>query len=487
MSIDLKGRRCCDCCGRLIAKAHRIEGRNEYCGTCYKREFVSRPCTCGKIARVLRNADAPYRCRACVAATRICIRCDRAVPRAGLRVGNGVVCPSCRPHFAPKSHCESCGALSSTLARRAGDMDAPRQCARCSTSETHATCVHCRRHRRVAGFVDEGRPYCASCGAAGVRCHACPDCGGHVSGVGFSRCRGCVNKAALASEVELQVLTLNRSDCREWICGFATWLHERAPDDPGLMGDFTRHLPFFERLDTLLDERPTCTVEWLLATIPVREMRQHLQVMRYLETNAGLVLSPEAKRDAAARDRIADLLRRSRTAPFAPVIQAYADALAARGCRLSTQRQYLSTAIAFCEAAGVVNAGWTDEVLTTYLVRHPGQRLNLGVFVRFCQHDQGWQVAGLPLKSPISESPGRTATRFRSALVKVRAQGPEARPVDVARLLARAFALPLAVLRTAKLHHTAQEIFLVTREGRHRIPQTLHALALQWEAKTIEG
>ena len=484
MSFDPKGRRYCDCCGRFIEKPHRIEGRDEYCATCYAREFVPRTCACGKASRILRSAPPPYRCKSCVVAARTCIRCDRPVPRAGLRVGNGVVCPICYPKFAAKAACESCGQLSGALNRRAGDPDAPRLCQRCSTADTHATCVHCGRHRRIQGRTEAGRPYCEPCGPQGVLCHACPECGVLVRGLGSGRCRACLNSVALDREVELQVLTLNREDCRSWLRGFAKWLHARAPDDPGLVGDLSRHLPFFERLDTLLEGRPTCTAEWMLETFPVRELRRHVQVMGYLEEQVGIVLSDEAKKGAAERERIAELLRHSRAAPFGAVIHSYAHALAARGCKLLTQRQYLSAAVAFCSAAQVANDGWSHDAPTRFLRRHAGQRLNLRVFLRFCEKEKGWTSAGLPPETTPS-APSRTAQRFRDALKRLEHEGDNARAHDIARVLGWAFALSPSEMGTARIELRSKSVFLVTADGHHRVPKALHPLAMRWREANV--
>lgn len=345
--------------------------------------------------------------------------------------------------------------------------------------------MHCRRHRRVAGRCEQGRPFCKACGADGLRQHPCPDCSKAVAGGGNGRCRSCINKIAVQREVEFQVLTLARSDCQEWLRDFALWLHARSPDDPGLVTDFVRHLPFFERIDALLDDQPDCTEAWLLAAIPAREMRRHQQVMSFLREHVGLVLSPEARREATEAGRIADLLRRAHGAPYGPVVRAFANVLSGRGCRLVTQRQYLSTAIAFCDEAEVVDAGWTGDALAQYLDRHPGQRLNVGVFIGFCQNDLGWNVSTLPPTPAAAKPSGRTADRFRAELDKLTAQGSEARDAEIGRLLARAFAVRPKVVDEAEMERRGASLYLVLPDGRHRVPRALHDLALQWQAKKI--
>jgi hypothetical protein len=56
MSTNDKGTRYCDDCGRIIAKAVRIDQGREYCQTCYKREFRPHTCpTCQTVSRHHRN------------------------------------------------------------------------------------------------------------------------------------------------------------------------------------------------------------------------------------------------------------------------------------------------------------------------------------------------------------------------------------------------------------------------------------------------
>lgn len=480
MSLDLKGRRYCDGCGRLIEVAHRVDGREEFCGSCYKREFVTRHCACGGSLRARKTLVGPFACRQCAATARTCVRCDRPVPRAGRRVGDGVACPSCRPFFAPRQACQSCGELSATLSQGAGATEAMRWCPKCLTAETHATCTHCGRYRQVAGHDAEGRAHCSPCGLEGGVSHPCPGCERDVPGSGAGRCRACLNRRALDREVALQTLTLSRADCQHWMAGFAGWLHERAPEDPGLIKDFGRHAGFFVRLDTLLDQEPACTPEWLLAHIPVRELRAHLQVTSFLEERVGIVLSAEAKRDAVERERIAELRRHASTAAFGTVIDAFAQKLVERGCALLTQRQYLSTALAFCRAAGVAGAPWGVGAVATFLAAHPGQRLNLGVFIRFCQTSHGWQVEGLPPPGSNARQT-RSAERFRAAFAKVREQGDAAPVSAIERLLEQAFALRRGELRAAGIEEKGESIYLAVGGHRHRIPKALRALAQRWQ------
>lgn len=483
MGTDHRGRRFCDGCGRLVTKIERIHGRDEYCATCYRREFVVRPCECGNTLRAHVSELGPYACKRCEAKHRTCVRCDRPVPRAGLRVDAGVVCPSCRPHYLEPKPCERCGKLSQRLSRRSDDPLRLVVCDRCRTKDTHANCCYCRRHRAVAGRLIDGLPYCATCGPAGRTTHPCPECAAPVVGGGTGRCRSCLNHAALAREVSLQRELLGREECRAWLAEFAAWLHERAPKDTALVADFLRHIPFIVRVDTLLDSTPQCTAAWFLANISVNEARRHLQFMRYLEECRGIELSEEAKLEAAEAERLAEWLKRAKRRPYGAVIAAFAAKIAGASNRPRTRRQYVSTAAAFCEFANVSDSGWTHGAMTAHLAKRPGQRANLGVFVNFCRDMMGWDVPDLPLPTAkVANTP--SVKRFKAMLEKVEAAGSGASTEDVERVLELAFALSRGGLAGATLSSTKAGVLQLTIDGEgFRVPARLRRLVEFWVAE----
>ncbi len=295
MSRDIKGRRFCDACGRLTTTPHRVEGKDEFCGTCYKREFVKRSCACGASARVRRTMVGPVQCARCAAAARTCVRCDKPVPRAGRRVPGGVVCLSCRPYSHPPMPCERCGRASRALSLER-DPESMRICERCAKRDTHATCAFCRRHRAIAGRTQEQRPYCAGCGPSGENVHECPGCGTSVRGGGSGQCRGCLNRRSLEREVALQSLPLTSPEGVRWMAGFARWLCDRDPPSTRLTKDFARHAPFIVRLDAILEAGDACSTAWFVKHIPLHEQRKHLLFMTYLREDEGIALSAKEKR-----------------------------------------------------------------------------------------------------------------------------------------------------------------------------------------------
>lgn len=165
----------CGCCGKVIPKAKAIFHGVAYCSTCYYRETESTKCpSCSLTMRKLKS-DAQHPCRNCERESRRCIRCNKRVPRAGLIIDEGVVCPSCVPHFKAPKACANCGKESRRLSR-AFDLgfDEP-VCPSCRTAH-HVTCSGCGKPRPKAGEDRSGHPLCKKCLTEGAF-FLCPTCG----------------------------------------------------------------------------------------------------------------------------------------------------------------------------------------------------------------------------------------------------------------------------------------------------------------------
>ncbi|MDQ2701857.1 MAG: hypothetical protein M3Y70_03380 [Pseudomonadota bacterium] len=247
------------------------------------------------------------------------------------------------------------------------------------------------------------------------------------------------------------------------------------------MQDFLRHVPFFARLDALMDMPEACTGAWLLEHIPVREMREHLQIMRFLEDQVGIVLTPAQKQEAVERDRLGELVRLARERPFKDVIVAFAEALATRGSQLRTQRQYLATAVAFCESAGVETQGWKDQAAAQFLKKVPGQRANLGVFFKFCRDTNGWRCAQLPA-APAMVRDAMVVRRFQALWRQLEADGDAATRPELARLIEKAFALKRGTLEQAQVIEVRSTPYLALDGTRHLVPKPMRALVSRWWA-----
>lgn len=317
--------------------------------------------------------------------------------------------------------------------------------------------------------------------------HPCPDCAQPVPGGGLGRCRSCLNRAALGREVSLHLGGLDRSECRDWLPDFAAWLHARSPDSPSLVRSFARHMAFIARVDSTLGSDERVTASWLLSHFAVNEMRRHLQFMRYLDENHGISLSDAAKHEAAEEERIRECLMRARRQAFKEVAEAYANHLISRELPVLTRRQYLSTAIAFCEQAKVVDQAWPAESTLKYLAKRPGQRANLGVFVTFCRQVMGWSVAELPAP-PALQAHSPLAKRLRELLQNLESAGELGSIAQRERVIETAFALPRGSLATASVEQSNRGVLhLVINGSRYRVPGGLRTTLEAWASARKPG
>lgn len=273
---------------------------------------------------------------------------------------------------------------------------------------------------------------------------------------------------------------LDHAECGGWLPDFAAWLHARSPDSPMLVRKFVRHVSFVARIDSLLSGDQRVTEDWLLSRFSVSEMRRHLQFMRYLDEIHGISLSEAAKQEAAEDERIRECLMRARRQAFKEAAEAYANHLMDRKLPVRTRRQYLSTAIAFCEQAKVVDQAWSAESTVKYLAKRPGQRTNLGVFVSFCRQVMGWGVPDLPAL-PALKADSPSAKRLRELMQNVVSAGELASTAQRERVIELAFALPRGCLATASVEQSNRGVVhLVINGARYRVPGGLKKTLEAW-------
>lgn len=229
---------------------------------------------------------------------------------------------------------------------------------------------------------------------------------------------------------------------RDLYLRFATWLHQNQPASPSLLRKFMSHHSFFERIDAQFVEVGDLTAAELLGVYGPAELRKHLLVMRFLETTLGLTFTEQEKQDSADKERIAAKLADSSRHPWGAVIRDYAAVLAVSDVTVRTQRMYVSTAEAFCNAVMFDgDAPWSEQDAQRFLKRKPGTRANLVRFVSFCRGKYNWSVV-LP-SSSLSKSaskPPRTIRELKKLLKEVKAVGVEnAQAGTLAKVIAKSF------------------------------------------------
>lgn len=450
MGIDHKGYQYCDGCGKTGRAVHRIYKDSEYCGACYKRDFIRAGCTtCSRTARVHRRASEPPRCRTCLNGDRRCVRCDRLTPIAGRVVPGGVACASCAVHFGTEAICSGCGKESRRLSSGRGEFEAGRLCNNCRNRRTHATCVYCGRHRLRAGTLGSGRMYCLDCGPEGEAQHLCPDCGEVQAGAGLGRCRACLNRDRLEREGRLAALTVSRAWVQQAIIEFAKWLCVQRPSDPKLPMLFQAHISFFERLDAAFEAPEALSAKAVLDNFLVAGLRKHLVPMSFMRAHFHFEISADQKTEHVERQRIDDILRTSKRCICLDDLIAYRNWLAETTRPVRTQRLYLSTAAGFLSTLKTTIANATDAQVRAYLTKTPGVRNNLSGFLRFLRNNQHATLS-LPELDDLPNRQPESAKRLRKLLDRIEKLGADAPITLLESSISVAFGLALTDIRSGK-------------------------------------
>lgn len=478
----------CDNCGSLSKKFSRIYKGQNYCSTCYSVEFLRVTCsTCGAAARAHRRSSAPALCGACSRADRVCVRCEKPTPRAGLRVsGESVACPSCAPYYREKGVCSCCGQRSSRLLKGDNHNLIGRVCLSCLNRFTHATCFHCGRYRRKAGELDSGRSYCSDCGRIGGVTHLCPGCGTLERGKGLGRCRACLNRERLPREARFLQLSLSREWVGVAVSRFAHWLVERDASSAALPSVFAAHSGFFERLDTAFSKEDDLTEQGLLDLFSVAGLRKHLLPMEFLSLVYGVSLSLDAKCKHTEGLRIEEIMRKVKSMTWAQEMASYQRWLADSSCSLRTQRLYLSTAVGLLRSSQIGSMGeLTNNTIQRYLLKFPGLRNNLGALVRFLLLNG--QEISLPERRNVSSGSRAILKRIRCDLITIRLRGVEA-PVHVyKRVISTAFGIQTGRLTdgTWRAEVRNGEPVLCSEDEVVECPKELFEVVRHWS--TVQG
>ncbi len=392
MGTDPKFGRFCDECGATFAKAHKVHEGQEYCTTCYARVFKPADCEiCGSRVRAHRNAQSPIHCRKCQAAARTCIRCEKPVPRAGILMPNGAVCPSCVPYFKEPEHCAQCHRSTTRLSAMPSMGVHEKICDSCRNRYTHKTCSACGKYRKVVDTGD-GRCICERCVKSPAATHPCPTCSVAVPGTGASRCRGCVNRESVLREVTLTQHVFSNQWTREAWLHFADWLLARGPENPKVLAQLRAQQPLFERLDAAFASSNEVREPALLQAVGSGLLRTHLLGMQFLESHFGIVVSNAARAESSDQERINEILNSARHETWFQVLASYHEHLSASALSIRTRRMYLSTAKSYLQAYGPQDLPWRAGDLERYLNANPGARNSLGGFVRFCRQKFNWEV-----------------------------------------------------------------------------------------------
>lgn len=485
MSIDAKGQRYCDECGRTIVNAHRLHKGAEYCSSCYPRVFIPLPCArCARPTRTHRHATTEPICRQCERATWKCLRCERPVRGKAARLVDGrPVCGSCGPYFLQPEPCAWCGVESVHLSRapRLGIED--KICNACRNKLTHRSCGTCRRYRPVAGLLPNGKPHCEACTPGAEQVHACPGCGTMLAGSGQGRCTGCLNRERIERDAAVQALALEREWARIAYAQFGQWLLAQQAEKPNLAKTFAAHFPFFAHLDSAISDVRTIQGDGLLQHLSVAELRKHVLSVRFLETHAGVALDEDAKQAQVERSRITEKLIAARHMPAGPLLKQYVSWLERQGTPTRTIRLYLSAASLLCQTEELAEGRpCSEEQLQGFLRKHPGTRASLFRWLTFCRATLGWDLK-MPAPTSRKSRPPRTVRDLATLLVKIDAVGLDnAPPMLLQRAVAKAFGFPAQRMAPTAWTLRREEggLYMANSIESVRIPGPMQALVMAW-------
>ena len=485
MSIDSKGLRYCDECGRTIVKAHRLYKGAEYCSSCYPRVFIPMPCAlCARPARTHRHSTVEPICRQCDRETRRCLRCERPVRQKAARLVDGQpICGSCARYFVQPEPCAWCGVESVHLSRapRLGIND--KICNSCRNKLTHRSCRTCRRYRPVAGLLPDGKPHCEACTPGAEQIHVCPGCGSMLAGGGQGRCTACLNRERINRDAAVQVLALERDWSRAAYLNFGQWLLEEKQHKPNLAKVFAGHFSFFGRLDIAVADPGTLRGNGLLETFSVAELRKHNLPVRFLKSHIGVDLDEAAKVEQVEWSRITEKLLASRRAPYAAVLKRYVRWLDDQGTPMRTIRLYLTAASQLCTVEALGESGQcTDAQLQHFLRRHPGARASLFRWLTFGRKVLGWEVT-MPQRSSGKDRAPRTVRDLSVLMAKIDQVGLEQAPRGLLqRAIAKAFGFPAKRLSDSRWYVTerGEELHLSDEHDTVRVPEAMRRLVKIW-------
>lgn len=421
MSIDAKVGRFCDECGRTTHNIKRIYRGKDFCGTCYPRVFIHRNCSkCNTLTRAHRNEALPL-CRPCNTAIRKCLRCEKPVPQAGIRVGDQVACPSCAVYFREQKPCPSCGALSGRLSRaKLFGFDEP-TCDACRGAAIQQTCKRCRKSRTVAFQTLEGEPYCKGCVPGAEVSHACPKCTAEVVGDGMAVCRACYTADAVRSSAQLASATLESQRIRCLYLGYCEWLLEKHPAKPKLNRMAEGHVAFFARLDVTFGDAAPLSRKEMLKQMGTTYLRRYLLASRYVVQHGIDDVAPQELQDASeqliVKNKLAALARKE----FGPVLQGFVDWLDHRKAKIRTIRLYLRAAEKFCSYGKQTSMPPSQQKLESFVVSHRGSRNSLAAFIKFGRQKLDWNVTLPPVQR--SGKPPATIPRIAALANQISSNG----------------------------------------------------------------
>lgn len=444
--------RLCGNCGAGVKTARKIANGIPYCEPCYFKVFIKTECSkCSGSVRALRNDLAPV-CAACSREGRTCLRCEKPVPRASLRVGNQVACASCAPHFRRKETCERCGSASSRLSKIVGVTD-QRLCPRCRAQELNVTCASCGKYRIRFALTISGQAVCKSCASAPGESHACPDCGISVGGVGNAPCRPCGFVRSLRRRATSLAGLLKHDASRALLDGFSEWCI-RTDRTSKALAKFDQYGTAIAKLDKAFGVGGVLHQTFVASHFSQEELRRAGLFAHYL-AEVGLHPPREVLNERLENQKLDILLTGIRGEVFEKSVCEYAvhlkannRALTARSIRIYVEAAVRLSASAQARGAKIISQGEVNS----FLRRNAGYRTSLSQYLKFLNASAAAEIGlRVPVKSRRAESMRAARESVVQLLQRLKnSSSQRTRTALTAKLLAQLYGVRLRTILSMK-------------------------------------
>lgn len=385
------------------------------------------------------------------------MRCNRLVPRAGLLIDGGPVCPSCARYFRKPKPCPACGRVSVHLARDFSLGFSEKVCERCRRLE-HRTCSICRKHRKVYQEDATGQAICKACVTRGYVFHPCPHCGRDAVGPDHALCEQCQIRNRLEKRFRLHLERLETTDGRSLFEEFFRWFAGRRIY-PKSSTDLDRNADFFEKLDKKgfsLDKELSGAL--LLQVFDAEQMRRATISMQFLQETREIFIEEEVLAAAIEKRRIASVMEEARSSGHEELFEDFNQYLGEKKQPLSprTVRVYLRSALSLLERTKCEHISeLSQKKVRACLKRNPGLRASATAFLAYLRELHGLKFSSV---APREKSEVAKEDELIKS-VKLMFRRLEDNPIGVSErkaltafILSKLYGLPLGRVLTIKKH-----------------------------------
>lgn len=405
---------------------HRLQFGYAVCRKCWRKTGMKCICEdCGANTRVLPGQSL-HLCFKCERNRwfegKPCARCGRAPERRSRsRVGDDVLCQSCKAAQAPHVECEYCHEIGPERSRNYPLGFTKLACPRCQRGhEFFNTCAGCRRHRLCAGTIN-GEPYCEMCFVTGsAPIITCGSCGQRKYRFNKDECEDCAWERS-------HTLLIKRLSA-EFRTPWATALFEQYHNDAKLKTmrghwrkSLKRDVAFFQALETKFDGPEHLSGVLIVRALGNDFVKRYRRAMSFL-AYAGLIVMDDDPDYAV--ERMVDNIKRL-TASDTPWIQEVQDRFLThlllhrervpdrtKHSRIPVSAYSLKSAmraahqlLTYARDAHAIESfhEMTQNILNQYIGLRRGNRIAVSAFIRYARrHERTFRQLKLPSAQKLS-------------------------------------------------------------------------------------